>query len=247
MESSTTAKERTVMKTSIRIVTLATVFLFALAASHAFGGTKATRNVSASPFIFEVSLTADGPATLEFGVTDKNNVPYPPIGTPADASLKHIFFVGSGLPEVGSAADYSQLACNFLSGDTPQVWKLQSLADTTVYFSLKEGEDPGDMELPDSSYSPDSLMQKVETQSNVVRGMNALPEFLREAMVLRHVKDMSYDQIARILNCPVGTVKSRIARGRELLRAYLMKMDGEAAPAVPPGKTENTRKAELSQ
>ena len=110
-----------------------------------------------------------------------------------------------------------------------------------------EGEDPGDMELPDSSYSPDSLMQKVETQSNVVRGMNALPEFLREAMVLRHVKDMSYDQIARILNCPVGTVKSRIARGRELLREYLMKMDGEAAPAVPPGKTENTRKAELSQ
>ena len=110
-----------------------------------------------------------------------------------------------------------------------------------------ESEDPGDMELPDSSYSPDSLMQKVETQSNVVRGMNALPEFLREAMVLRHVKDMSYDQIARILNCPVGTVKSRIARGRELLREYLMKMDGEAAPAVPPGKTENTRKAELSQ
>ncbi|MBO4648678.1 MAG: sigma-70 family RNA polymerase sigma factor [Lentisphaeria bacterium] len=110
-----------------------------------------------------------------------------------------------------------------------------------------EGEDPGDMELPDSSYSPDSLMQKVETQSNVVRGMEALPEFLREAMVLRHVKDMSYDQIARILNCPVGTVKSRIARGRELLREYLMKMDGEAAPAVPPGKIENTRKAELSQ
>lgn len=110
-----------------------------------------------------------------------------------------------------------------------------------------ESEDVGDMELPDSSYSPDSLMQKVETQSNVIRGMNSLPEFLREAMVLRHVKDMSYDQIARILNCPVGTVKSRIARGRELLREYLMKMDGETAPAVPPGKIENTNKAELSQ
>jgi len=110
-----------------------------------------------------------------------------------------------------------------------------------------ESEDVGDMELPDSSYSPDSLMQKVETQSNVIRGMNSLPEFLREAMVLRHVRDMSYDQIARILNCPVGTVKSRIARGRELLREYLMKMDGETAPAVPPGKIENTNKAELSQ
>ena len=180
------------MKTSIRIVTLATVFLFALAASHAFGGTKATRNVSSSPFVFDVSLTADGPATLEFGVTDKNNVPYPPIGTPADASLKHIFFVGSGLPEVGSAADYSQLACNFLSGDTPQVWKLQSLADTTVYFSLKEGEDPGDLTIDDGESEAVELHDG--TSAKLVKGKSY---YIRRSVEIN----------------PIGTIRTSMLKG----------------------------------
>ena len=111
-----------------------------------------------------------------------------------------------------------------------------------------DDRDPAaEFELPDSSYSPDRLLQKVETQSNVIRGMNLLPESLREAMVLRHVKDMPYEEIAGILNCPVGTVKSRISRGRELLREYLMKIDEVTADA---GMTEQTRirkQVELTQ
>lgn len=93
---------------------------------------------------------------------------------------------------------------------------------------------PGEVELPDSSYSPDHLLEKVETQGNVLKGINALPEALREAMVLRHVKDMPYEQIASVLDCKIGTVKSRIARGRELLREYLLNMDGGAGTAAPP-------------
>ena len=110
-----------------------------------------------------------------------------------------------------------------------------------------ESESSVELELPDTSYSPDRLMQKVETQSNVIRGMNQLPETLREAMVLRHVKDMPYEEIARILNCPVGTVKSRIARGRELLREYLMKLDGETVDTSIPSQTENRKTVELTQ
>lgn len=110
-----------------------------------------------------------------------------------------------------------------------------------------DGESSGELELPDTSYSPDRLMQKVETQNNVIRGMNQLPESLREAMLLRHVKDMPYDEIAEILNCPVGTVKSRIARGRELLREYLMKMNGETDQNLSPGKMEKPKKVEMTQ
>lgn len=83
-----------------------------------------------------------------------------------------------------------------------------------------------DLDLPDISYSPDHLLEKVETESNVLNGINALPESLRETMILRHVKDMPYEQIASVLDCKIGTVKSRIARGRELLREYLITMDG---------------------
>jgi RNA polymerase sigma-70 factor (ECF subfamily) len=50
-----------------------------------------------------------------------------------------------------------------------------------------------------------------------------LPDSLRETMVLRHVQDMSYEKIAEILKCKVGTVKSRISRGREMLKDLLMK------------------------
>ena len=110
----------------------------------------------------------------------------------------------------------------------------------------EDGEDSGELDLPDTSYSPDRLMEKLETQKNVVQGMNALPESLREAMVLRHVKDMPYEEIAGILNCPVGTVKSRIARGRELLREYLMKMDGETG-MVSSKKRETVKQVELTQ
>ena len=112
---------------------------------------------------------------------------------------------------------------------------------------LDDGESSGEMDLPDTSYSPDLLMQKAELHGNMVRGMEQLPESLREVMVLRHVKDMPYDEIAQILNCPVGTVKSRISRGRELLREYLMKLDG-GAPQSGLTELNTTRKQmELSQ
>ena len=51
--------------------------------------------------------------------------------------------------------------------------------------------------------------------------MQRLPESYREAVLLRNVKQLDYEQIARILNCAIGTVKSRISRGRDLLREYM--------------------------
>ena len=51
--------------------------------------------------------------------------------------------------------------------------------------------------------------------------MEGLPEVFRTAVVLRDMEDFTYDEIARILEVPVGTVMSRIHRGRALLRAAL--------------------------
>ena len=93
---------------------------------------------------------------------------------------------------------------------------------------LEDGGDY-DLELPDATHSPDALLEKVELEDNVVKGIRNLPESLREAMILRHLKDMPYDQIASVLECKIGTVKSRIARGRELLREFLTRMDSDSA------------------
>jgi len=79
--------------------------------------------------------------------------------------------------------------------------------------------------LPDASDGPDKLMESAEFEGNVMKGLNSLPDTLKEAMVLRHVKDMPYERIAELLECKIGTVKSRLARGRELLKAFLSDLD----------------------
>ncbi len=82
-----------------------------------------------------------------------------------------------------------------------------------------------DIPLPDNTYGPDKAMENRELEKNVMRGLECLPDTLREAMILRHVKDLPYENIAEILGCKIGTVKSRLARGREFLKDFLGKLD----------------------
>jgi len=56
---------------------------------------------------------------------------------------------------------------------------------------------------------------------DIERALQGLPEVFRTAVVLRDVQDFTYDEIARILEVPIGTVMSRIHRGRALLRVAL--------------------------
>ena len=82
-----------------------------------------------------------------------------------------------------------------------------------------------DMDITDKSSGPDSIIEKDEFEKNIAKAFEMLPENLRETMILRHVDDMPYEQIAELLECKVGTVKSRIARGREYLRQILKNIE----------------------
>jgi RNA polymerase sigma-70 factor (ECF subfamily) len=55
----------------------------------------------------------------------------------------------------------------------------------------------------------------------VLRAVDELPEAFREAVTLSDVEGLSYEEIAKVLEVPVGTVKSRLFRGRRLLQAKL--------------------------
>ena len=90
------------------------------------------------------------------------------------------------------------------------------------------GEDTGgdsgtetEQDVPDRRMEPDLVLEHDEIEKNIMKALNSLPDNLRETMVLRHVNDMPYEQIAQKLDCKVGTVKSRLSRGREMLRDYL--------------------------
>lgn len=100
-----------------------------------------------------------------------------------------------------------------------------SLTDLDMAGKEQEKGKLPEYELPDLSTSPDRVLEKAEFEHNVLEGMQLLPENLREAMLLRHVDNMPYDRIASVLDCKIGTVKSRLARGRELLKEYLIRTD----------------------
>jgi RNA polymerase sigma-70 factor (ECF subfamily) len=73
------------------------------------------------------------------------------------------------------------------------------------------------------------LMLKLE-RARVDRAIDALPPVFREAIVLRELEQLSYDEIAQIVGVPAGTVMSRLARARALLRTALGSVDGEGGP-----------------
>ena len=75
-----------------------------------------------------------------------------------------------------------------------------------------------EVQVASETDAPDVEAAKAEFVQTLSKKMAGLPVKFREALVLRNVEDMSYEQIAQALGCSVGTVKSRIARAREALR-----------------------------
>ena len=73
----------------------------------------------------------------------------------------------------------------------------------------------------DNDMLPGEITDTKTVQGSVVKAINALPEEFREAVQLRDLNGLSYDEIAKIIECPVGTVKSRVNRGRIRLQRNL--------------------------
>jgi len=65
--------------------------------------------------------------------------------------------------------------------------------------------------------TPERQMMRQEVERTVMRVVEALPEDLRAAITMREVDGLSYDEIAQKMNCPIGTVRSRIFRAREAI------------------------------
>ena len=96
--------------------------------------------------------------------------------------------------------------------------------------------------LPDPGPSPFDLAVDAETQERIEDALAGVPESYRTALVLREVEGLSYEEVAAILGITLGTVKSRILRGRDALRRAVMEKTVE--PAGAPGMAalaRNTR------
>ena len=75
-----------------------------------------------------------------------------------------------------------------------------------------------------SSETPETVLAAKEIAVAVNSAMEALPEELRQAVTLREIEGLSYEEIAEVMNCPIGTVRSRIFRAREAISAKVKPM-----------------------
>jgi RNA polymerase sigma-70 factor (ECF subfamily) len=99
-------------------------------------------------------------------------------------------------------------------------------APTTTGFDNEEAEGFEDADQLRDANTPESEMEGKEIAATVNRAMDALPRNLRTAITLREIEGLSYEEIASVMNCPVGTVRSRIFRARDAIAAELRPLLG---------------------
>lgn len=109
----------------------------------------------------------------------------------------------------------------------------------------------GDDRLVDRAESPFEQFAHTEVAAAVEQALQLVPEPYRTALILRDLEDMSYEEIADVLSISLGTVKSRITRGRDALRKKLAGYVREVGPELgllsPADVTANDRRSGTTQ
>ena len=109
-------------------------------------------------------------------------------------------------------------------------WLYRIAVNTAKNYLDSQGRRPpgSDMEIDDAELiggntglrdqaTPERNLLTEEIATTVNRALEALPEDLRTAITLRELEGLSYEEIAQVMDCPIGTVRSRIFRAREMI------------------------------
>jgi RNA polymerase sigma-70 factor, ECF subfamily len=100
--------------------------------------------------------------------------------------------------------------------------KRDPLVSESTLYAGEDGEEPSRAEnvLTDGA-TPEALLASKEIAAAVNAAIEALSDDLRQAVTLREIEGLSYEEIAEVMNCPIGTVRSRIFRAREAIALRL--------------------------
>ncbi len=99
-------------------------------------------------------------------------------------------------------------------------------APTNTAFDAEEAEDFEDASLLHEVATPENELMSKQVVAVVNSSLQQLPEDLRTALTLREIEGLSYEEIASVMNCPIGTVRSRIFRAREVVATNLRPLLG---------------------
>nr|MDP2191953.1 RNA polymerase sigma factor RpoE [Rhodoferax sp.] len=113
--------------------------------------------------------------------------------------------------------------------NTAKKFLLELKRDPTVSQSAFKSTEDGDETYyaesePTSDETPESVLAAKEIAVAVNTALEVLPEDLRQALILREIEGLSYEEISGVMNCPIGTVRSRIFRAREAISTKVKPM-----------------------
>ncbi|ADE11511.1 RNA polymerase sigma factor RpoE [Sideroxydans lithotrophicus] len=99
-------------------------------------------------------------------------------------------------------------------------------APTSTPFDADEAEDFEDAALLHEVATPENELMSKQVVEVVNSSLQELPDDLRTALTLREIEGLSYEEIAAVMDCPIGTVRSRIFRAREAIATNLRPLLG---------------------
>ena len=128
---------------------------------------------------------------------------------------------------------------NFRGDSAFYTWLYRIAINTAKNFLVAQSRRPpgSDIEATDAEQfegpsalketaTPESMLLRDEIQKVIFSAIETLPDDLRTAITLRELEDMSYEEIAEAMDCPIGTVRSRIFRAREAIDTKLKPLLG---------------------
>jgi RNA polymerase sigma-70 factor (ECF subfamily) len=168
------------------------------------------------------------------------------LGDPEAAAdvTQDAFFAAFRNVESCRGASFRSWLLRIVSNGCNDYWRARRRRPSTSLEALREGagDEPGegasDAALgeagADATWDPDQIALRRETISAIEAALLRLPPEQRLAVVLSDVQGLDYDEVARVMGVPLGTVKSRIARARDRLRRLLTPRGELSASAERP-------------
>ncbi|WP_010243534.1 RNA polymerase sigma factor [Acetivibrio cellulolyticus] len=96
------------------------------------------------------------------------------------------------------------------------------VSELSIHSSTDEGENTLEETVSDGCFTEDEVVY-LDTKKVLEESIMELPKEVKMAVLLRHIKGLSYNEISELMECPVGTIKTYIFRGKKLLKDSLVR------------------------
>lgn len=127
----------------------------------------------------------------------------------------------SALSTYRSEFRFSTWLCKIAANTSIDHLRKKRIHALSLDREIETSEGAVEFEVADYSFHPERELEAKQKRISIDEAINRLSERYRQVILYRHRDDKSYEEIAELLNVPVGTVKARIFRARELLKKSL--------------------------